>query len=703
MKSWKRGLALLTSTVLVGTVCIGLSLNTVDSSVAEMPDGDMTLSKSGISLGLGEVYQISANDDIEKWDSSRDDLVEINKGEISAKALGASMVGAYAQDGDEAQCFVVVRNAPDSVRLSASEITLGVGESYKLKAILPDGTAAATRTFSTDNSDVLEMTQTDWEGEFTAIKPGKAVVTVRLYNGKEAKCTVNAVAAPEGVKLSKNELTLGAGEEYNLSAALTDGGKLRISYSSDSESISLDTSDNNVKVKAAAEGKALLTASVYNGKKDTCGITVKKAPEKVTMNKKELTLKVGESAVLGCSVDEGAAAAGRSYSCDNEDVLKLTRKKWIAGFKAEKEGTAVITVKTYNGKTDTCKITVIPAAQAENNSNNTNTNTDTNADTVRPAQASGNNDVQQQTAENTAQSDDAQKNIDYAGSGNITYTPSETVTVSGDFIDLSENTAVMYPGDVRAICASSSYTGALSFRSLDESVAVVDGSGNVYAADYGCTDIIVTDEAGAVGKYEVIVTTGGGMEYSDIYSIESELNSVELKPMKTNFAPVDELVDEIFAQILTDDMTPGQKLKACYDYLATQCTYGYDGYKAIYADGYMSEQDREIVEFSYCILRDRIGTCENFGAAFTVMTRRIGFETNFVYGDVAMSAGGYDGHYWSDVNVNGKHYVFDPQVENNNGASSGIVNYYFYGLRPEYNYGMYRYNYIETVHGFKRW
>ena len=217
----------------------------------------------------------------------------------------------------------------------------------------------------------------------------------------------------------------------------------------------------------------------------------------------------------------------------------------------------------------------------------------------------------------------------------------------------------MYPGDVRAICASSSYTGALSFRSLDESVAVVDGSGNVYAADYGCTDIIVTDEAGAVGKYEVIVTTGGGMEYSDIYSIESELNSVELKPMKTNFAPVDELVDEIFAQILTDDMTPGQKLKACYDYLATQCTYGYDGYKAIYADGYMSEQDREIVEFSYCILRDRIGTCENFGAAFTVMTRRIGFETNFVYGDV--------------------------------------------GLRPEYNYGMYRYNYIETVHGFKRW
>ena len=699
MKSWKRGLALLTSTALIGTVCVGLSLNTVDSSVAEKPDGDMVLSKSGISLGLGEVYQLSANDEIEEWDSSRDDLVEINKGEICAKALGASMVGALAGDGDEAQCLVVVRNAPNEVRLSESELTLGVGESYKLKAILPDGTAAATRTFSVDNSDILRMTQTDWEGEFTALKPGKAVVTVRLYNGKEAKCTVTVKAQPEKISLSKNELTLGIGEEYKLSALMSEGsGSREISFTSDSDNIGISTSGNTVSVKAVSEGTAVLTASVYNGKKDICKITVKKAPEKVKMTKSELTVKVGESAVLGCTVNDGAASVGRTYSCDNSDVIKMTRTQWLAGFKAEKPGTAVITVKTYNGKTDTCTVKVIsdePQQTAQTRINN-------NLNTVRQISSVQNNS-EQQTDENTQQSEIKDNTSFSSESDNSTYTPIETVTVLGDYIDLSSNTAVMNPGDTCKISQTSSFSGKLLYSSLDEGVATVDENGNIYAVDYGSTDIIVTDEAGAVGKFEVIVTTGSGMDYSDIYNIEALLNTVELKPMKTNYAPVDEMVDQIFAQILTDDMTPGQKLKACYDYLATQCTYGYDGYKAVSVDGYMSEQDREIVEFSYCILKDRIGTCENFGAAFTVMTRRIGFETNFVYGDVAMSAGGYDGHYWSDVNVNGKHYVFDPQVENNNGASSGNVNYWFYGLRPEYSYGMYRYDYIETVHGFKRW
>lgn len=671
--SWvKKGISIFTAAAVIGLAGVGISLKATDppaekaveapkaelSETVREADGDMVLTKSKLTLGLGEVYALSANNTVEEWSSSRDDLVEINSGEVCARAVGTSMVGALAEDGDEAQCLVVVRKAPEEVQLTCTELTLGVGESYKLQAILPVGTAAASKVFSTDRSDILKMTKTDDEGVFTALKPGKAVVTVSLYNGTTAECAVTVKAAPESLALSKNSLSLGVGETYTLKAKLSeDSGARQISYSASSECVNISPKGDELTVTAKEPGTAELTASVYNDKKDTCTVNVRNEPETVQMEKNELTLSAGESAVLSSSVNDGAASAQKTYTCDNTDVLQMTCSSGRAGFTALEPGTAVITVTTYNGKTDTCTVTVLPQ------------------------------DKQLVTAP------DGQRVVIYAADPSI---------ANEMYLDVSANTAVLSPGEVTTAAVSSAFSGALTYRSLDEGVAAVDAEGNVTAVNYGNTDIIVTDASGAVGKFEVIVTTGSGMDYSDVYGIEAILNSSELKPMKTNYEPVDQLVDQIFAQILTDDMTPGQKLRACYEYLATQCTYGYDGYKAISVPDYLSVQDREIVEFSYCILKDRLGTCENFAAAFTVMTRRIGFETNFVYGEVGMSAGGYGGHYWADVNVSGKHYVFDSQVENNNGASGGNIQYYFYGLRPEYSYGMYRYNFIETVHAFRR-
>ena len=83
------------------------------------------------------------------------------------------------------------------------------------------------------------------------------------------------------------------------------------------------------------------------------------------------------------------------------------------------------------------------------------------------------------------------------------------------------------------------------------------------------------------------------------------------------------------------------------------------------------------------------------------MMRRLGYEANQIYGDVAMSAGGYDGHYWADVEIDGKHYLFDPQVERNCLGEDKAVMHYFFGMDPENNYSMYRYNYMTCVHGFK--
>ena len=69
-------------------------------------------------------------------------------------------------------------------------MTLKVGKTASVSAVLPDNTGAAKRTYRSSNASVVKMTKTDWTGEFKAMKPGTSYVTVRLYNGKEASIKV---------------------------------------------------------------------------------------------------------------------------------------------------------------------------------------------------------------------------------------------------------------------------------------------------------------------------------------------------------------------------------------------------------------------------------------------------------------------------------------------------------------------------------
>ena len=72
-------------------------------------------------------------------------------------------------------------------------MSMGVGETFTLSAILPANTAAAVRTYSSSNSSIVQMTRTDWVGTFKAMKPGVAWVSVKLYNGKVGTCKVTVV------------------------------------------------------------------------------------------------------------------------------------------------------------------------------------------------------------------------------------------------------------------------------------------------------------------------------------------------------------------------------------------------------------------------------------------------------------------------------------------------------------------------------
>lgn len=78
----------------------------------------------------------------------------------------------------------------------------------------------------------------------------------------------------------------------------------------------------------------------------------------VTLNKKELSVKAGETASLSYTIDPADTKNKTvTWSTSNESIAQVSGGT-ITGVN---EGDCTITVTTKNGKTDTCSVTVLPA------------------------------------------------------------------------------------------------------------------------------------------------------------------------------------------------------------------------------------------------------------------------------------------------------------------------------------------------------
>ena len=84
-------------------------------------------------------------------------------------------------------------------------------------------------------------------------------------------------------------------------------------------------------------------------------------PTSVSLNKTSLTLDVGKSYTLTKTVSPSNAVTSYAWSSSNTSVATVDKNGKVT---AKASGTATITVKTSNGKTATCKVTVnLPAPQ----------------------------------------------------------------------------------------------------------------------------------------------------------------------------------------------------------------------------------------------------------------------------------------------------------------------------------------------------
>ena len=108
-------------------------------------------------------------------------------GTVNAKKVGNTVITLQTPNGKTCRVKVTVRNAPAKLKLNAAAKTLKTGKSFQIKVTLPAKTASYSRKYTSSNKKVASVSAS---GKVKAGKKGKAVITVKLYNGKKARLKI---------------------------------------------------------------------------------------------------------------------------------------------------------------------------------------------------------------------------------------------------------------------------------------------------------------------------------------------------------------------------------------------------------------------------------------------------------------------------------------------------------------------------------
>lgn len=249
-----------------------------------------------------------------------------------------------------------------SIKLNKTSLNLIKGKIEKLSATInPSNTTDdKTLTWSSSNTKVATV---DKNGNVKAIAAGTANITVKTSNGKTAtvKVTVKNPNIPiTSIKINQKNPVVVIKKTIKLTASINPSNTTQsktLTWKSSNNKIA--TVDKNGVVKGIKAGTANITVKTSNGKTATVKVTVKKATpiKSVKLNKKSAKLELSKTLQLKATINPSGTTDSKTltWKSSNTKVAVVDKNGKVT---AKGAGTSTITVKTSNGKTAKCKVTV---------------------------------------------------------------------------------------------------------------------------------------------------------------------------------------------------------------------------------------------------------------------------------------------------------------------------------------------------------
>ena len=325
--------------------------------IVKKAPGKVSLSAPRKTLGVNEQIQLTAklsSGSASKlsYSTSKASVAAVDaNGKVTTFKAGTATITVTTFNGRKASVKLTVKAAPKSVSLSDKRLEMGVKQTATLKAALSAGSAGACTFTSSDESVVLVDAAT---GALEALAIGSADVTVTTYNGKTATCPVTVKAAPSEVTLAESEITIGVGESADM-PAITFGENSAGSCTFNTSGKKIATVSDAGVIKGVKKGSATITVTTHNGKTATLKVNVKNAPAKVTLTAPSKSMGKGDTMQLTANFSAGAASRKLTFSSSMPSVATVDQNGKVT---AVASGAATITVKTFNKKKASVKITV---------------------------------------------------------------------------------------------------------------------------------------------------------------------------------------------------------------------------------------------------------------------------------------------------------------------------------------------------------
>ena len=253
----------------------------------------ITPNKTTITLEEGKSEQITLTytptNTTEKkitWSSSNSNIASVdNNGKIIAVKTGTATITATTKNGKKATIAVTIKEKeilPTKVELNPTSGTLAIGENTKLTPIIsPENVTNKVVTWESSDKAIATV---DSNGKVIAKKVGTTTITVKTSNNKTATYKLTVIAKPvevTGIELTETNKEVEVGEQFTLVANIqpTNATNKTITWESSNKAIA---TVSNGKVTALKDGTVTITATTYNGKKSSCNVVIKKAPQKVS-------------------------------------------------------------------------------------------------------------------------------------------------------------------------------------------------------------------------------------------------------------------------------------------------------------------------------------------------------------------------------------------------------------------------------------
>lgn len=203
----------------------------------------------------------------------------------------------------------------------------------------------------------ITIAQVDADGKVTAVNPGTTVISAAL-NGIAAQCTVT-VKKPE-IELNYKNLPLQKGKSTSaikIKTCAPDAQEIKTAKSSNTKIASVKVNKGVLTVTGKKAGKATVTVTSSRGATAKVSIDVKAKVNatKLSLNKKNLSLKKGKTYKLTVTKTPVTATNGITWSSSNKKVATVSSNGTVKGIK---KGRTVIKAKASNGKTTTCNVIV---------------------------------------------------------------------------------------------------------------------------------------------------------------------------------------------------------------------------------------------------------------------------------------------------------------------------------------------------------